>query len=148
MYLAPHLANFGYFYDALSGEFLPPSDPKNSAQTLARLMIISFREGLVSDAGSYEELRLYKPEWAPISSVVRVCHNDDIRELSVIGDESELRVVHAPNSDGTRNIHVFTEDPSSPVFDAPLRGTDYAEIRDAVTEIAQTFFDGIPAKQK
>lgn len=143
---APHLAAYGYFYDALSGEFLPPSDPQGRAHTLARLMTATFLKGEASNPHSYEERRTYTPVWAPISSIVRVCHDDDIRSLTLHGGQNELRVEHAPDGKGSRNVQVFTEGVEAPAFEAPLTGSGYKNIQASVAELAQRFFDAFPAQ--
>ncbi|MEO8785243.1 MAG: hypothetical protein ABI221_02975 [Candidatus Saccharimonadales bacterium] len=148
MYGAPQQVEFGYFYDSLNGLFLPPSDPKQRAHTLARLMTATFAKGRISQPHSPNEQRQYQPSWAPISSIVRVCHDDDIRTLTLTGSladgQDELRIDHA-YTEGHRSVQVFTEGAETPPYQAPLLGALHKEIQDAVSTLAQSFFDQFPS---
>ncbi len=64
------------FYDALSGEFAPKSDPSKRNHTLGRLVVATFRKGdVVEENYDPGEPGLsaisYSPSWAP-NSVARV----------------------------------------------------------------------------
>lgn len=142
---AHHLADFGYFYDALSGEFLPPSDPYGQTHTLGRLMLATFKNGQISNPRSFQETRQYRPSWALISSVVSVSHDDDIRSLTLIGYQNDLRIVHSHDQD-TRGIQVFTEDTAIPAFRSPLPGKSYKDTQNAVSGLAQEFFNNNPGQ--
>jgi hypothetical protein len=144
MYRAPQQVEFGYFYDALSGLFWPPSDPKGREHTLGRLMTATFARGQVTMPHSDIERRAYTPSWAPICSAVRVCHDDDIRTLTLDGSTNRLEIVHGYASNH-RTIEVFTEDLGSPTFRMPLLGSSSSEIQTTVAELAQAFFDTLSA---
>ncbi|MEO8863030.1 MAG: hypothetical protein ABI354_01775 [Candidatus Saccharimonadales bacterium] len=147
MYTAPQQVEFGYFYDALSGWLLPPSDPRGRAHTLARLMTATFWQGRVSEPHSPHEQRTFSPDWAPISSIVRVCNDDDVRTLTLTGTlgegQDELRIDHA-YAKGRRSVQVFAEGAETPVYQAALLGVRHKEIQDAVSTLAQSFFDQFP----
>jgi hypothetical protein len=65
--LRPELLVHPLFYDALSGEFTPPSDPEARAHTLGRLAYAAFSKGTEYEGRSVpgRMLYAYEPSWAP-----------------------------------------------------------------------------------
>jgi len=138
--------NHSYFYDALSGEFLPPSDSKGRKHTLSRLLNATIERGVVSNPNSHQEKRVLVPTWAPIESVVHISHWD-IHSLTLTADDRKVRFVHTLQDALPRSISVFDTDYSDGlVFDAPLgHPPDYDRIQNRIRNIAQNFFEAFPA---
>lgn len=140
--------NHGYFYDALSCKFLPPSDPKGRKRNLARLMNQTMERGEITNANAHQEKRLYIPSWAPIKSVVHISHWD-IRSLTLTGEEREVQFVHTLTDSRPRGVQVFDTDYSdSLVFEAYLGNTaEYDLIQNRIRNIAQNFFEAFPSPE-
>jgi len=140
--------NHSYFYDALSGEFLPPSDSKGRKHTLSRLMNATIEKGVVSNPNSHQEKRVLVPTWAPIESVVHISHWD-IRSLTLTGEHRGVKFVHTLGGVRPRSIQVFDLDYNDLlVFEAPLDHTsEYDLIQNRISNIAQNFFEAFPAPE-
>lgn len=145
--------NFGYFYDALSGEFHPPTDTERRAHTLGRLLLATYEKGDVVDPHSHREMRTYQPSWAPIHSTVHISHWD-IHSLTLVDEVGERVMQFEHTLEGKRDvttnkdyrtIRIHDSDfPGKPVFEQRLgHGLDYNSVRNVVTRSAQDFFDGV-----
>lgn len=137
-------ANHSYFYDALSGEFTPPTDPLGRKHTLGRLMLGTFEKGAVENPNSHREMRIYTPSWAPISSVVGISHWD-IRSLTLEAEDRTISFEHTLEDRASRRLRITdTALGFTPVFDIELgHQSDYAVIQDVTTRTAQDFFDSL-----
>ncbi len=140
--------NHGYFYDALSGKFKPPSDPKGRKHTLARLLNATMERGEVTNPNSHREKRVIVPSWAPIECEVLISHWD-IRSLTLTGDERQVKFVHTLQDGRPRGLQVFDTDYSDLlVFEAHVGAdSDYDHTQRKVRNIAQNFFEAFPAPQ-
>ena len=140
--------NHGYFIDALSGKFSPPSDPKGRKHTLSRLMNATMERGEVTNPNSHREKRIIVPKWAPITSTVQISHWD-IHSLTLTSEEREVKFVHTLNDSSPRGIQVFDTDYSDLlVFEATLgHNPDYDLVQRRVKNIAQNFFEAFPAPE-
>lgn len=140
--------NHAYFYDALSGSFLPPSDPKGRTHTLARLMNATIEKGEVIYPNTHKELRLYRPSWAPISSLVHISHWD-IHSMTLQTTGRGISFEHTLNDASARTIKV-TDSAFyvNPLLEQELGPeNDYNDLQDRVSKLAQRFFDAFPHAQ-
>lgn len=140
--------NHSYFYDALSGNFNPPSDPQGRTHTLGRLMIATFEKGVETNHGSHRQRHTYRPSWAPVTSVVHVSHWD-MRSLSLEGDGRELMLAHTLSGKKHRSLQVIdTGLGLEPILEEPLgQEFGYVDLQERVSSIAQNFFNAFPAPQ-
>lgn len=60
--LGPDIIGNYLFYDALSGEFLPPTDQEHRIHTLGRLAVATFEKG--ANQYTHRATYAYKPNWA------------------------------------------------------------------------------------
>ena len=146
-----HLGVRPLFYDALSGEFVPPSDPNGHAHTLGRLAYASVLKGEISRnevvpgiGRRVVDTYTYVPSWSGVISRA-------IREQSsmgfiaglelrpnVEGEVEKLGVYDIQLNDGHRGIQLVGTDERT----IPLElGESIGQSRSAVTEAAQSFFD-------
>ena len=132
------------FYDALSGEFLPPSDPLQRAHTLGRLSYAACSKGTRSpDARPWISKFLYTPSWAEHVRVIADCHSTGtnnqehflgaITLVSVAGTQLEIADLEG---DG---IYI-AENGNETELEVQL-GTELSIARQAVTCAAQRFFE-------
>ena len=137
--------NHSYFYDALSGNFMPPSDTENVGLSLARLMSETMERGQISNPNSHNGRYTYLLPWASVISEVHTSHWD-IKSLTLSASDRELKVVHTLEGNKPRRLKVYDSDLGlDPVFDAELGyRSDYYEIQERVRNVAKSFFDVIP----
>lgn len=142
------------FYDVLSGEFLPQTDPARKRHTLGRLAVATYRRGeriqLVSDLTTPGTVTmLYDPSWATHTQVVTNWETVNRRWLRSRGD-LELRSVQISDTFG--NLFAVRYFPDSetvsfqgadPVVQSrPANiGEDLDATRTELTTAAQAFFD-------
>ena len=136
------------FYDALSGEFHPPSDELRRAHTLGRLAYAGVSKGdvdLIDDGGDpYLQYR-YRPSWAPHVLTIANCDMDE-EEAPTRLTSIELRdsvgrsvLMADENMYGPQNIHVGTLETD---IRLPLSlGDELAQARLLVARTTQVFFD-------
>ena len=147
------------FYDALSGEFLPPSDNIGRAHTLGRLTVAACSKGLRAPgqflSGSHIPKNLghrpvntytYQPPWANVEVVVA-------KQTIGVGFVEGLQV-HSLDTGETFAVY-DTIDPSAStqrgirIVDDSVRfmqielGAMLDDARSAVVQTAQQFFDSI-----
>lgn len=136
------------FYDALSGEFRPPSDPQKQVQTLGRLGYTAFNEGELELINHSVEPQLdfrYTPSWAP--NTVTTLHCSQVGEGGLL----VAHTVSLTNTDSKKSLHIMDTRPGWMEIGhgddekaLPLElGESLAAARLAVAEAAQMFFDEI-----
>jgi len=70
------------YYDLLSGEFSPISDPSGSQHSMGRLAIATYRKGLETGRDNKYAHREYTPSWAPhISTRIMLDLRDEYEEI-------------------------------------------------------------------
>ncbi len=87
------------FYDALSGEFQPPTDELGRSHTLARLAVATLTKGEQLEGPEHFNVRIaefvYTPSWASETVVEATCYLDAHRKMA------KLSTLHlfAPEAD-------------------------------------------------
>lgn len=138
---------YGLFYDVLSGEFTPPSDPEHSQHTLARLAVATSEKGRGPD-----DCRDYVPSWAQDTYT--------LLETDIIGDHVLSIGSSALDKSNFHQFADFTSDPARGPRDRhelvitdntglevvhPLElGPRLNELRAEIAKIAQKFYDQHP----
>ena len=144
---------FGYLYDALSGEFVPPTDPENT-HSLARLMLGTINKGDEKQFRPWDgspKFNEYSPSWAPVN--VRVFHlEESVLALSVGHNPLgiKLQYVITPTDDNPSLYEFLATYYSAPnSWDQCLThlglGQDFDPIKEFVKLQAQEFFNQIKA---
>lgn len=135
------------FYDALSGEFTPPSDPETQ-HTLGRLTFAVLAKGERNTETQAIDAVSYSPSWAPeVTATVAYSDNPDDEYRLVTGlwlraDTSNQTLHIADNR--LRSGHVGVYLASAGVRELPLSlGQELNEARSRVTDAAQRFFDSV-----
>jgi hypothetical protein len=138
------------FYDAISGEFTPPTDPLHGQHTLGRLAIASFIKGSrVTNTPGSEEYH-YVPSWAEnVDTWVDVLQDTPsfARHLTVLSlrnqqDESQILTIadtRYTRSSVDRGITIT--DTEGMQFLPLSLGEELAAARQLIAEKAQNFFD-------
>lgn len=137
----------GLFYDALSAEFAPPTDPSKRLHTLARLAVATCDKGQGPD-----DYRSYTPSWARNSySIVEQPVDRGPFDTQVTIGESygrwprEIRFTHHrtnPTESARRDELVITERNLEIVHPLEL-GNILRATRTDVADIAQDFYNNL-----
>lgn len=133
------------FYDALSGEFQPPTDPQRRSHTLARLAVATFTKGEEIESDAEQVTLLYKPSWAPIESTV-ACPIDletgrtTLTLLSLEMPEREVNFIDASMGKLPRGL-VLSTGHGAEIWLGVELGTELDGTRMLATRAAQVFFN-------
>ncbi len=76
------------FYDALSGEFVPDSDPERRKHTLGRLSMAAVQKGEATQVDRWRRDFEYKPSWAPGVLATAVCSH--MPKDKLLSSETEI----------------------------------------------------------
>ena len=141
---------YGLFYDALSAEFRPPTDPQRGIHTLARLATAACENGTYD---SVEDAYTYSPSWAE-HSYVMVSQPDDERPFRTQLVLSDLygrwpRQVRFTNTASNaamgprrNNLVIVDSDRTERVLPLELSQA-LREARSSVANAAQNYYDGL-----
>jgi hypothetical protein len=143
------------FYDALSGEFEPLSDPMGRKHTLGRLAFASCVKGEITDTHDLSDFtlldRTYSPSWAPaikatVSGDIGRDRLDEttftLRELSISTDQTAHN--HLSIRENQHRGEVFGVEINDSHFSVDL-GESLLSVRSLIADEAQKFFDDINA---
>lgn len=131
------------FYDALSGDFHPPTDPDGKAHTLARLSVATVAKGDHEKDGE-EDFYYYRPSWAYDIGASVVCNQigaGNFRLSAVLVGhhvEDEFSLALFDTKGGLGSI-VNAENQNYPLG----LGDELNNARAFVTASAQQLFDSI-----
>jgi hypothetical protein len=141
------------FYDALSGEFSPPTDPLNRKHTLGRLAVATFIKGgsvsenYVVNGFQATPVIQYKPSWAEkVSSTIslEVDKNTMVHSLTQLDlrtSDRGLTVIDMRRGNKPRGI-VLISNEGDQILPLDLdENLDAARL--AVSEEAQKIFDSV-----
>ncbi|HSX33682.1 MAG TPA: hypothetical protein VLF91_05095 [Candidatus Saccharimonadales bacterium] len=149
-------------YDALSGEFAPPSDPQARAHTLGRLLYAAFHKGWSTDppwtnapVARGERAYVYEPSWAPGVMATALCVDLDrgsriwLHGLHLQCGHDTLAVfddtAFAPSSGRTApKIQWETDNGDGHEYDLELGESGLIVAQDSIAVQAQRFFDCVP----
>lgn len=139
------------FYDALSGGFRPPTDPKAQEHTAARLAFAAATKGeplqLVDpNFTAYE----YNPSWAKEVTATAGCENNyfitGIRTLvSLTLSGEHAGPLSLRTDDDTDGTGLIIRQSGSEQYLPTTLGTDLAYARERVTQAMQEYFNGLKA---
>jgi hypothetical protein len=138
-----------HIYDALSGEFRPPTDPEKRLHTLGRLAIATVTKGqytLNHEDESFDPLFTYRPSWAPdvtaqvtgeyltphLMAIASLDLNDESGRGLFVSDETDKSGVVLQIDD--------SEEPGDGIYYDLALGAELQDARAAVTKAAQEFF--------
>ncbi len=151
------------FYDALSGEFVPPSDKLGRSHTLARLAVAASQKGeynlrsLRSEHAPSSlkiqetEFYTYSPSWADVLVRIvrrRITQTNPLNPGNVEGillgsqntaNSLEVYEVTPYDRPEQRRIRIV----GSEVLELPLNLAEIEAAREAVTRSTQEFFDSV-----
>ncbi len=139
------------FYDALSGEFQPPTDP-DKMHTLGRLARATYRKGDENkDAVRTFPGRVfyYEPKWAAGVTVTTGCEfiegTESLRMslLSLVCGEEGITFMNATSEEEEPGLVILEEDGGAKEYSLEL-GLLLVEAKLAVTGLAQKFFESVP----
>lgn len=145
------------FYDVLSGEFNPPTDPAKRAHTLGRLALATFSKGEWTPPaiGGSRAKFTYEPSWAPqalvevtASRLPKTQDTPEIVSLSLLAPEQPdndtfFYTVGGPDN-GTHVAISRLQRMESTILPLEL-GPGLAQGRELATQVAQEFFDSLQA---
>jgi hypothetical protein len=143
------------FFDALSGEFRPMGDPKQT-HTLGRLAVATFQKGELvmprtqTPSGPTIYVLGYRPVWAPdVEANLSVYELDDFPHMASLHlnvqtpENDGLSCIKSPFGSPPLYLRLDRRNASAPEDSTiwPLElGTPLDEARTAVTEAAQELF--------
>jgi hypothetical protein len=135
------------FYDALSGEFQPPSDELQRSHTLGRLAYEAYSIGLRIDRHADMKTFAYQPAWEPsvrasavhdtyqdllILRQLQLTHNQNWLTISSSFDGGSLEMARGDRGEANSEVR------SSLTLEL---GEELDKTRNAVTQAAQDFFN-------
>lgn len=144
------------FYDALSGEFAPRSDPLKRKHTLGRLAVAAVQKGEVQEQDDSMCMFQYEPSWAAGVVAVATCStgimtysgSDEIAvprltAISLVNSSinTELSVYEDQRYPEGRMELVIVENETPFVGMSLELGPDIASTRKTIAARAQYFFD-------
>ena len=143
---------YGLFYDALSGEFTPPSDPLHRQHTLARLAVAAVEKGRGPD-----DARDYVPSWA-LGTYAIVERSDDEEtnfsqtSLTIAGSSGRWPQIYRFEdyrlnpTNGPRDVHklVISDAHGGEIIHPLILGPRLEKIKHEIAVIAEGFYKDYP----
>ena len=143
-------------YDAMSGEFAPPTDPEKRLHTLGRLALATVTKGKYTlDRESFDPLFTYRPSWAPdVTAQVRINYLPmhvtgeylatpmlAITSLDLTSESG--KGLHVSDETGDDGVTLYIDDSEAPndviYYDLAL-GTRLRDAKATVTNAAERLF--------
>ena len=144
----------GLFYDVLSGEFIPPTDPQLRVHTLARLAAVACEKG---EDGELDGMRVYYPSWANQSFIeVDQADGEGPYDTSLYISDAygrwprDLRITHTRLNRAMgpeRDCTVIRGRKIDEIVRPLTLGPELQDTRRIIAEVAQDYYDGLRQNQ-
>ncbi len=138
------------FYEALTGEFKPPSDPEKRVHTLGKITIATFTKGTLI-RGFSDEWHVgyeYNLSWAPKVHSRVICLEDmdhlktNLSQLVLNTESEELTFQDALNNSESESSGIVIVSSGKRIVELPLwLGPELEIAKEAITNSAQSFFN-------